>query len=144
MPRIPIPDNPFTWLAGEAGKVVADGWTMAMLGVWNAGLWMLRLVLNIMDAFFVPNLREDGPGSQIYQYTFWIAGSLVLVMLAIQLGAAAFRRDGKSLATAVVGCAQFMLVWSCWIGGAVTVLAAAGGLTKALMRALLHVDSWSA
>ena len=37
--------NPFKYLAGEAGKVIADGWTSAMLGLWNAGLWALRLVL---------------------------------------------------------------------------------------------------
>ena len=28
----------------------ADAWTAAMLGLWNAGLWLLKLVLNIEDA----------------------------------------------------------------------------------------------
>ena len=46
--------NPFKYLAGEAGKVIADGWTSAMLGLWNAGLWALRLVLNIIDALLTP------------------------------------------------------------------------------------------
>ncbi|MBB2892141.1 hypothetical protein [Flexivirga oryzae] len=140
-PHVP---NPFSWLAGEAGKVVTGGWTMAMLGLWNAGLWMLRLVLNIMDAFLIPDLSENGAASEVYQYTFWIAGSLVVLMLMIQLGVAAIRRDGKSIATALVGTGQFTLVWSCWVGGAVMVLAAAGGLQRALMLALLKVDSWSA
>ncbi|PWJ23268.1 hypothetical protein ATK17_3761 [Branchiibius hedensis] len=141
IPGIP---NPFSWLAGEAGKVVVDGWTMAMLGLWNAGLWMLRLVLNIMDAFLTPDLSENGPGSVVYQYTFWIAGSLVVLMLMLQLGTAAIRRDGKSIATALMGTGQFILVWCCWIGGAVIVLAAAGGLTRALMEGLLKVNTWSA
>ncbi len=136
--------NPFSGLAGAAGKIVVDGWTMAMLGLWNAGLWMLRLVLNIMDTFLTPDLSENGPGSQVYQYTFWIAGSLVVLMLMIQLGGAAIRRDGKSIATALMGSAQFSLVWSCWVVGAVVVLAAAGGLTRALMMGLLKVNTWSA
>jgi len=136
--------NPFGYLAGAAGKVVADGWTAAMLGLWNAGLWAMRLVLNIMDAFLTPDLSESGPGAQIYRTTFWIAGALVLLMLMIQLGVAAIRRDGKSLATVLIGGAQFTIVWAAWIAYCVAVIAACGGLTRALMGSLLHVNSWSA
>ena len=28
--------NPFKYLASEAGKVIADGWTSAMLGLWGS------------------------------------------------------------------------------------------------------------
>jgi hypothetical protein len=136
--------NPFGYLAGAAGKVVADGWTAAMLGLWNAGLWAMRLVLNIMDAFLTPDLSENGPGAQIYAATFWIAGALVLVMVMIQLGVAAIRRDGKSLATLLVGGAQFTIVWAAWVAYGVAVIAACGGLTRALMGSLLKVSSWSA
>ena len=48
--------NPFHYLAGEAGKVIADSWTVAMLGLWNAGLWLFRLVLRIADALTTPDL----------------------------------------------------------------------------------------
>lgn len=136
--------NPFGYLAGAAGKVVADGWTAAMLGLWNAGLWAMRLVLNIMDAFLTPDLSENGPGAQIYVATFWIAGALVLIMVMIQLGVAAIRRDGKSLATLLVGGAQFTIVWAAWVAYGVGVIAACGGLTRALMGSLLKVSSWSA
>jgi len=34
--------NPFRYPASEAGKVIADGWTSVMLGLWNPGLWALR------------------------------------------------------------------------------------------------------
>ena len=37
--------NPWFYLGNAAGKVVADAWTVAMLAVWNTGLWLLRLVL---------------------------------------------------------------------------------------------------
>ena len=34
--------NPFTILGDAAGKVAADAWTVAMLALWSAGLWLLR------------------------------------------------------------------------------------------------------
>ncbi|HPZ70418.1 MAG TPA: hypothetical protein PLU19_16640, partial [Dermatophilaceae bacterium] len=75
--------NPFTYLGNAAGKIVADGWTAAMLGIWNAGLWLLKLVLGIEDDFLTPDLSENGPMRGIYPYTFWIAGSIILTLLMI-------------------------------------------------------------
>ena len=124
--------NPFTSLGNAAASVVADGWTAAMLGLWNAGLWLLQLVLSIEDAFLDPDLRADGPMAGMYQATFWIAGALVLVLLMVQLGIAAVRRDGQTLGRALLGAAQFGAVWVTWVVYAVAVLAAAGGLTRAL------------
>jgi hypothetical protein len=135
--------NPFTYLGSAAGKVVADGWTAAMLGLWNAGLWLLKLVLTIVDAFTVPDLREGGPGAQVYQITFWIAGAVMLLLAMVQLGSTATRRDGKSMARVLLGTGQFIMVWACWIALAVLVVAACGGLTRALMSTLLHIDKWS-
>jgi type IV secretion system protein TrbL len=135
--------NPFKYLAGEAGKVIADGWTSAMLGLWNAGLWALRLVLNIIDALLTPDLGENGPGGVVYRTTFWLAGALLLIMLMIQLGLAAIRRNGKSLAVVLVGLGQFLVVWGGWVGFGVAVVYACGGLTRALMKSLLNVTSWS-
>ena len=136
--------NPFTYLGNAAGKIVADGWTAAMLGIWNAGLWLLKLVLGIEDDFLVPDLSDTGPMSGVYRYTFWVAAASVLAVLMVQVGIAAFRRDGASAARVLVGSAQFAGVWVAWVGYAVAVLAAAGGLTRALMEALLHVDAMDA
>jgi len=136
--------NPFTYLGNAAGKIVADGWTAAMLGIWNAGLWLLKLVLGVEDDFLTPDLSENGPMRGIYPYTFWIAGSIILTLLMIQLGIAAFRRDGQSLARVLIGSAQFVMVWVAGIVYCVAVVAAAGGLTRALMEALLHVNAMDA
>ena len=135
--------NPFKYLAGEAGKVIADGWTSAMLGLWNAGLWALRLVLNIIDALLTPDLGENGPGGVVYRTTFWLAGALLLIMLMIQLGLAAIRRNGKGLAVVLLGLGQFLVVWGGWVGFGVAVVYACGGLTRALMKSLLNVTNWS-
>ncbi len=136
--------NPFTNLGNAAASVAADAWTMGMLGFWNAGLWLLKLVLTIEDFFLTPDLSERGPMRAVYPYTFWIAGALVLILVMIQLGVAAFRRDGDSLARVLIGAGQFVMVWVVWVGYAVVVLAAAGGLTRGLMTSLLHVDSMEA
>jgi hypothetical protein len=136
--------NPFAALGNAAASVVADGWTAAMLGIWNAGLWLLKLALNIEDAFLVPDLSAGGPMASVYTATFWIAGVMVLVLFMVQLGIAALRRDGQSLGRAMVGAAQFGGVCVMWIVYAVAVLAAAGGLTRALMQSLLGVDAMSA
>ena len=135
--------NPFHYLGDAAGQVAASAWTAAMLGLWNAGLWLLKLVLTLEDAFLTPDLSEHGPGATVYPVMFWIAGTLVVVMLMVQLGLAAFRRDGRSLARVVVGAGQYVMVWAAWIAYAVAVLAAAGGLTRALMQSMLHVDAMS-
>lgn len=136
--------NPFTALGNAAASVVADGWTAAMLGIWNAGLWLLKLVLMIEDAFLVPDLSAGGPMRDLYGATFWIAGALVVLLLVIQLGIAAVRRDGQTLGRAVLGVMQFGAVWVISVVFAVAVLAAAGGLTRALTQSLLGVESMSA
>ncbi|TQM57842.1 type IV secretion system protein [Humibacillus xanthopallidus] len=135
--------DPFSYLASAAGKVIADGWTAAMLGLWNAGLWLLKLVLGIVDDFTTPDLSEGGPAGSLYRVTSWIGLSLMLILTVAQLGIAAFRRDGRSVGQVLVGTGQFLLVWVAWIGYGIAVLAACGGLTKALMTTLLHVDSWA-
>ncbi|MEO3939298.1 hypothetical protein V3N99_21505 [Dermatophilaceae bacterium Soc4.6] len=135
--------NPFTYLGSAAGKIVADGWTAAMLGLWNAGLWLLKLVLTLVDSFTTPDLRADGPAAAVYQVTFWIAGALMLLLTMVQLGVAAVRRDGRSIARVLAGVGQFVMVWVGWIALAVTVVAACGGLTRALMSTLLHIDRWA-
>ncbi|KGN41883.1 type IV secretion system protein [Knoellia aerolata] len=135
--------NPFEYLASAAGKVVADGWTAVCLGVWNAGLWLLKLVLTIVDSFTTPDLSETGPGAEIYKITFWIALTLMITLSLAQLGISAFRRDGRSVGQLLIGTGQFLMVWAAWLGYGVALLAAVGGLTKALMNKLLHIDKWA-
>jgi len=136
--------NPFTALGNAAASVVVDGWTAAMLGIWNAGLWLLKLALTIEDAFLVPDLSANGPMRDLYGATFWIAGAMVLLLFLVQLGIAAVRRDGQSVGRVLLGVGQFGAVWVMWIVFAIAILAAAGGLTRALTQSLLGVDSISA
>jgi len=136
--------NPFAALASTAGKIVADAWTAAMLGLWNAGLWLLRLALTFLDFLLTPDLSEDGPGAWLYRVLFWIAAALLLIMLLVQLGVAVAKRDGRSLARIAIGIGQFVVVWGGWIAYGLTVVTACGGLTRALMQGLLNVTTWTA
>jgi hypothetical protein len=135
--------NPFAKLGSTAAQIVTDGWTAMMLSFWNAGLWVLRLVLSWMDHWLTPDLSADGPAHELYQVTYWFAGVLVVIMLVVQIGIAAGRRDGKGLARAGIGLAQFLIVTAAWIGYTVAVTAAMGGLTRATMQSLLNVTSWN-
>jgi type IV secretion system protein TrbL len=134
--------NPFEAIGEFIAKAAADAWTAAMLAIWNSGLFVLRIVLTFSELFLTPDLSADGPGKDVYAFTLWLALAMVVILAMIQLGAAAFKREGKGLARAFIGAGQFVLVCACWFGYCVTIVAACGALTKALMKSLLKVQTW--
>ncbi len=136
--------NPFDYLGSEAAKIVADGWTAVMVSFWSAGLWVLKYVLTIVDAFMTPDIRQGGPAAEIYKVTFWMGVALLSVLVMVQIGVAAFKRTGESMARLLIGVGQFVLVWAAWLTYAGVVIAGAGGLTTALLQTLLGVDTWAA
>src|SRR5215213_5432879 len=139
-----IPGVPGVPWEEAAAKAALEAWTAAMLGLWDAGLWVLRLALGMIDALVVPDLSADGPGRAVYGVAFWLAGALVTVLLLVQLGLAVLRRDGAALAAALSGAGKFLVVWAGWLTYGTAVVAACGGLTQALLGELLQVDSFAA
>lgn len=138
-----MPIDPFGLLGSAIANVVTDSLTAAMLALWNAGLWVLRAVLELEDAILTPSLGEDGPVGELYATTFWIALALVGILMLVQVGVALGKRDGHSIGRLLVGAAQFGFVWFAWVGYGVTLVAACSGLSKALMQSLLNVTRWS-
>lgn len=134
--------NPMAELGDVIAKAAADAWTAAMLSIWSSGLFVLRIVLTYSELFLTPDLSADGPGKDVYAFTLWLALTLVGILTVIQLGAAAFKREGKGLARALIGAAQFVVVCATWFGYCATIVAACGALTKALMNSLLKVNTW--
>ncbi|TWG99976.1 hypothetical protein L615_002300000140 [Nocardioides sp. J9] len=134
--------NPFENIGDVIAKAAADAWTAAMLAVWSSGLFVLRIVLTFSELFLTPDLSDDGPGKDVYAFTLWLALVLVVILAMIQLGAAAFKREGMGLARAFIGAGQFVLVCACWFGYCVMIVAACGAITKALMKSLLKVQTW--
>ena len=134
--------NPLGGLGEAVAKAAADAWTAAMLAIWSSGLFILRIVLSFSEMFLIPDLRADGPGKGVYGFTLWLAGALVAILTLVQLGAAAFKREGKGLGRALIGAGQFVIVCACWFGYCTLIVAACGALTRALMKALLGVNTW--
>jgi type IV secretion system protein TrbL len=136
--------NPLDWLGGAVAGAAADGWKAAMIGLWSAGLWLLQLSFKIIDAFTTPDVSARGPLRQVLPTTLWLGLFVVTLMMLLQLAVALIRRDGQSLGRIVAGMLQFGLVWLSYLVVAGALILAAGGLTKAILTALLHIDSWSA
>jgi type IV secretion system protein TrbL len=134
--------NPVGALGDVVAKAAADAWTAAMLAIWNSGLFIMRIVLTYSELFLTPDLSADGPGKDVYAFTLWFALALVVILTMVQLGAAAFKRDGKSLARAFIGAGQFVIVCACWFGYCATIVTACGAITRALMKSLLKVNTW--
>ncbi len=139
-----LPTNPFCVIGEAAGAVVADVWTSAMLSLWEAGLWLLGLAFSVVDALTTPDLSADGPLAAVYPVTFGIGATVAAPMALVQLGAAAVRRDGQTLGRLLVGLAQFGLVWVGYVGVAALLVSGVSGLTTALLRSLLGIDSLAA
>ncbi|OLT43908.1 hypothetical protein BJF86_13185 [Serinicoccus sp. CNJ-927] len=137
-----IPD-PFEILGAGAAKLMAEGWTMIMLSLWGAGLWLTRVVLQFVEIITTPDLSTDGPARVIYQYMFGIAICLFMLLLLCQLGLALIRRDGATLGRAVWGAVQFQFAGIMWVTWCVVVFAGAGGLARIFLQTLLQVDSWA-
>lgn len=57
---LPLPSlpNPFDALGDVVGRATADAWTAAMLALWEAGLFLLRIVLAFADMFLTPDLSQ--------------------------------------------------------------------------------------
>jgi type IV secretion system protein TrbL len=142
LPCLPI--NPFCVIGEAAGAVVADVWVSAMLSLWEAGLWLLGLAFSVIDALATPDLSADGPLAGIYPVTFGIGATVAVLMALVQLGAAAVRRDGQSLGRLLIGLVQFGLVWAGYVGVAALLVTGVSGMTTALLRSLLGIDTMAA
>jgi type IV secretion system protein TrbL len=135
--------NPVSWLGDKIAGVASDAWQNAMVGLWSAALWMLDLAFKIVDAFTTPDVSSTGPLAGALPTTAWIGSGLALILGFVQIGTAAFRRDGKTLGHALVGIMQFSLVWAGFITAAALSVVAVNGLTQGLLSSMVHVSSWS-
>lgn len=135
--------DPFDWAGDKVSSLAEDGWVNVMLLVWQAGLWVLRAVMGIVDSMLTPDISENGPAREAYGIAFWIALTLMTTLFVAQLLITLVRGQARSFGRALLGSVQFVLVWFIWIGWGVLVISACEGLTHAAMESLLGIDSWS-
>ncbi|MBB3084687.1 hypothetical protein [Geodermatophilus sabuli] len=139
-----LPTDPFCVAGEAAGAVVTEVWISAMVSLWEAGLWLLRLAFAVVGALTTPDLSADGPLAGVYPVTFGIGATVAGLMALLQLGAAAVRRDGQTLGRLLVGLVQFGLVWAGYVAVAALLVTGVSGLTTALLRSLLGIDTLAA
>jgi type IV secretion system protein TrbL len=135
--------NPLHWLGSAASAAIGDVWKSAMTGLWSAALWLLKLAFRIIDAFTTPDLSGNGPMGAVLPTTLWAGATLAVVMMFVQLTVALLRRDGQSLGRVLIGIGQFGLVWVGYLGIGAGLVAAAAGLERGILQAMVHVDSLS-
>ena len=143
-PIVPDPLNPLAFLGDAAVAAVGNAWTVAMVGLWSAGLWLLQLSFTVVDALTTPDLTEAGPMRGILATTLWLGASVAGLMMLLQLVVALVRRDGASLGRVLLGILQFGFVWVSFLGVAALAVTAAAGLAKGILRATLGVDALAA
>ncbi len=141
MPRPAFDWNPLSWLGSAAAQAVSDLWTKAMIFLWSAALWLLKLALTIIAAFTTPDVSAGGPLGTVLPTTLWIGGALAGIMMTVQLAVALLRRDAASLSRVLIGIGQFGLVWLGYLGVAAGLIAAAAGLSRGILQATLQVPS---
>ncbi|MBB1510645.1 hypothetical protein [Tessaracoccus sp. MC1756] len=135
----------FADLASAGGKIFVDAWTSICLAVWNAGLWLMRVILSLGDWFLTPNLSPESGSSllSVYGITLWLALGLALVLLIVQLISTVVRRDAASLGATLTGSVKFLLVCSLWYVYGAALVTAVAGLNTALRRTLLGTEDIS-
>ena len=134
--------NPFDWLGDKAKEGLADGWTAVMISIWSAGLWLLEAVFKTLDRFLTPDLTDPGLVG-LHSISLWISLVVAVVIGFAQIGQAAIRRDGTSLATLLVGLAQYGAVATCWVAVYGLLVLASAGLTTGLMHGVLDIDGFA-
>lgn len=135
--------RPWHWAGDAAASAVSSGWKSLMIGLWSAGLWLLRFAFQVVDTLTTPDLSSSGPLGAILPLTLWIGATMAVLMALVQVGAAAARLDGKALGRVAIGLVQFGGVWVGYLGVASGLVLAASGLTKGILQSGLGVDSFA-
>ena len=139
--RPDVRSQPLDWLGGKAKEGLADGFTSMMMGIWSAGVWLLKTAFGLIDNF-TPNV-EDPDLAKLYSVTLWIGLVIALVVAFGQIGLAVLRQDGRGFGTLAAGVVQYGVVLSCWIAVCAGLISAASALTEGILDTLLGVDSFS-
>ena len=134
--------NPLTVLGNAAAAAFTAGWQSFMTSMWAGGLWLTQFAFKIVDAFTTPDLSQGGVMSAIYPATFAIGGALALILAFLQVGFAAWQRDGKGLARLLVGIPQFALAWGGMLGVGAALTLATAGLTQGMLQVALGAPSF--
>lgn len=149
--------NPLDWLkllgqlGDTAGEAAKQGLTVAtqsvfdsiMLGIWTGALFVLRNVLEFIDWMSVFTVSTtDGPVSILWPLMVWISGALAMGLFFWQLIVTVLR-GGRGFVRLISGPIQYGVALSVTVGIVAAFLAAADGLTTAVLQYGLHSDKFA-
>ncbi|WP_329060464.1 hypothetical protein [Amycolatopsis sp. NBC_01480] len=149
--------NPLDWLkllgqlGDSAGEAAKQGLTVAtqsvfdsiMLGIWTGALFVLRNVLEFIDWMSVFTVSTtDGPVSVLWPLMVWISGALAMGLFFWQLIVTVLR-GGRGFVRLISGPIQYGVALSVTVGIVAAFLAAADGVTTAVLQYGLHSDKFA-
>jgi hypothetical protein len=130
-------------LAGEGVGVVASGvLEPLMAATWAAALFILRTAFQLVDQFSILSVSTtDGPVSILWPMTLWISGVIALGMFFWQIITTVLH-GGRGFVRLVTGPIQYGIALAVTVSVVAAFLAAADGLTQAILSTGLRVGNF--
>ncbi|MEW2507642.1 hypothetical protein AB0878_45000 [Amycolatopsis sp. NPDC047767] len=115
----------------------------AMQQIWTSALFVLRNVLEFIDKMSVFTVSTtSGPVSVLWPLMLWISGLLALALFFWQIVVTVLR-GGRGFFRLIAGPAQYGVALAAAVGLVAAFLAAADGLTTAVLQYGLHSDKFA-
>ncbi|MFJ7212673.1 hypothetical protein [Amycolatopsis sp. NPDC098790] len=130
-------------LAGVGVKATAAGvLEPLMAATWAAALFILRTAFQLVDQFSVFTVSTtDGPVSILWPMTLWISGTIALGMFFWQIITTVLH-GGRGFVRLITGPFQYGIALAITVGVVAGFLAAADGLTEAILSTGLRVGNF--
>ncbi|MFJ9782511.1 hypothetical protein ACIRSS_23220 [Amycolatopsis sp. NPDC101161] len=130
-------------LAGAGVKATAAGvLEPLMAATWAAALFILRTAFQLVDQFSLFTVSTtDGPVSILWPMTLWISGAIALGMFFWQIITTVLH-GGRGFLRLITGPVQYGIALAVTVGVVAAFLAAADGLTEAILSTGLRVGNF--
>ncbi|WP_284740240.1 hypothetical protein [Amycolatopsis sp. RTGN1] len=130
-------------LAGSAVGAVADGvLEPLMAATWASALFILRTAFQLVDQFSIFTVSTtDGPVSILWPMTLWISGAIALGIFFWQIITTVLH-GGRGFVRLVTGPIQYGIALALTVSVVAALLAAADGLTEAILSTGLRVGNF--
>ncbi|MEV6871724.1 hypothetical protein [Amycolatopsis sp. NPDC051128] len=130
-------------LAGLGIRATASGvLEPLMAATWAAALFILRTAFQLVDQFSIFTVSTtDGPVSILWPMTLWISGAIALGMFFWQIITTVLH-GGRGFLRLITGPIQYGIALAITVSVVAALLAAADGLTEAILSTGLRVGNF--
>ncbi|WIX85806.1 hypothetical protein [Amycolatopsis sp. DG1A-15b] len=130
-------------IAGKAiGATAAGILEPFMAATWAAALFILRTAFELVDQFSILTVSTtDGPVSILWPMTLWISGAIALGMFFWQIITTVLH-GGRGFVRLITGPVQYGIALAVTVSVVAAFLAAADGLTEAILSTGLRVGNF--